>query len=106
MAIRQYEHGARLIDDVGRQIEHVEDRQRVREPEVEVFVEDPREQARGEDDVLHRHAAVLAGEAREHEPAGVAYALARGRPKAVASVYGVPMDEIDARYREWLRLTW
>ena len=33
-------------------------------------------------------------------------ALARGTPAAVADVYGVTMETIDARYREWLRVSW
>lgn len=33
-------------------------------------------------------------------------ALVAGTPKAVESVYGVTMDELDAQYREWIMKSW
>lgn len=33
-------------------------------------------------------------------------ALAQGTPKAVEAVYGIPMEELDAQYRDWILKSW
>ena len=33
-------------------------------------------------------------------------ALAQGTPKAVDAVYGIPMDQLDAQYRDWIIKSW